>query len=32
MAAKYEEIKTWFQEGAKDPNNTHMIVVCDTFD
>lgn len=32
MAASYEEIKTWFQEGAKDPKNTHMIIVCDTFD
>ncbi len=32
MAANYNDIKQWFNEGASNPDNTHMIIVCDTFD
>ena len=32
MATSYNEIKLWFERGTLDPENTHMIVVCDTFD
>ncbi len=32
MAASKADIKKWFEEGILDPSNTHMIVVCDTFD
>lgn len=31
MAAKRQDIKRWFQQGARE-GATHMIVVCDTFD
>jgi hypothetical protein len=30
--ATYVEIKAWFHEGAQKTENTHMIIVCDTFD
>ena len=32
MAASRDEISEWFDEGAKIPENTHMLVVCDEFD
>lgn len=32
MAAHYSEIKSWFERGTQNEQNTHMIVVCDTFD
>ena len=32
MAATYEEIKGWLDEGRKRKDITHMIVVCDTWD
>lgn len=31
MAATYEEIKAWFDEGVQK-KATHLIVVCDTYD
>lgn len=31
MAARLEEIKSWF-ESAVNNGSTHLIVVCDTFD
>ena len=30
MATK-AEIAQWFEQGKKNSENTHMIVVCDTF-
>lgn len=27
-----KEIESWFLEGASEKENTHMIIVCDTFD
>lgn len=32
MTASLQDIKGWFEEGKKDPKNTHMIVAHDTFD
>jgi hypothetical protein len=32
MAASKEDIRRWLQEGSKDPDCTHVIVACDTFD
>lgn len=31
MAASYNDLKQWFNEGEK-LNATHMIIVCDEFD
>ena len=31
MAASKEDIRGWFKRGIKE-NQTHMIVMCDTFD
>jgi len=25
------DIARWFERGTKDPKNTHMIIICDTF-
>lgn len=32
MAASYEDISNWFDEGMGIVGATHMIVMCDTFD
>jgi hypothetical protein len=32
VAATLSDINTWWDRGAADPNYTHMIVVCDTYD
>jgi hypothetical protein len=32
MAASKQTIERWFTIGKKFPTNTHMIVVCDTYD
>lgn len=30
--ATSSEISEWFDRGKSSPENTHMLVVCDTFD
>lgn len=32
MATSQAEIKAWFLKGKQTVENTHMIIVCDTFD
>ena len=32
MAADYAEVERMVRDGLKDPNNTHAIIVCDTYD
>lgn len=32
MAATKEDLRSWFRMGLSDPVNTHMVILCDTFD
>ena len=32
MAATREDIVRWVQEGAKTPDATHVLIVCDCYD
>lgn len=32
FAAQKDDISEWFDHGKNDPTNTHMIIMCDTYD
>ena len=32
MATSVAMLTKWFNQGKQDPQNTHMIIVCDTYD